>query len=698
MFRDEPAIPDGPETTRLRALVLATLVLVSLAPGATAGEAPWTADAIQRLRRVSDPQVSPDGRWVAYVVEELAPGGAHRASAIWRVSVETGEASRLTGGAGRDECPRWSPDGGRIAFLSDRAWPGAASASPGASQLWLLPAGGGEPAPLARAPGGAYAPQWSADGRFVVFVSPESEADTSAALRRAAGAGSPRAHLPWHRLWRVELASGATRRIAGGAHHVTGFSISPDGRRVAFSSQPTPEPAGLLEADLWIVPAEGGEPRPLVRRPGEDAAPAFSADGRSVAFVGQAGGPAAWWANRHVFVVPTEGGEPADLTPGFDEQARGVREGAGPLWEPGGRSLLFVATWRTDERLFRAFMDRQPALAVSKSAGVDAEPSLGGDGTVLAWTHEDPARAADLWVRRSPEREGRALTDANPEAAALRVLPKRVVKWRATDGREIEGLLIEPVAPARGAPPLLVMIHGGPAWAHVASFTPGNPVYPYALLAQSGWAVLLPNPRGSGGYGADFRGAIVGDWAGRDLDDVLSGVDELARLGLADPERLAVCGWSYGGYLAGCIVTRTGRFRAAVIGAGMADLGAALASDVPELSRWYLGRWPWEDPAAYVERSPFYRAGNVTTPTAFVHGSADRRVPPDQALAFWRALERRGVPTDFLMLPNQPHLPFDPRHQRAAMQFHLDWLTKWTLGPKPAAPARAVSPGTKGTP
>jgi dipeptidyl aminopeptidase/acylaminoacyl peptidase len=423
----------------------------------------------------------------------------------------------------------------------------------------------------------------------------------------------------------------------------------------------------------------------FVRRPGGDQGPVFSPDGRWVAFLGHPDGRPEYWANRHVFVVHASGGAPADLTPGFDEQAEGVREGEGPLWEPSGESLLFLSASRTDRRLFRAFSDARPVQVVMKSTGVDAEPSLGGRGPVLAWVHEEPTRPANVWLWLLPHGAPHPLTDVNPEAVGLLEVPKRVVTWSAPDGRQVEGLLVTPVAPGPGPPPLLVVLHGGPAWTHFAAFTAGNPVYPYALLAQRGWAVLLPNPRGSAGYGEEFRGALVGEWGGKDVEDVLAGVDDLVRTGLADGNRLAVCGWSYGGYLAAVIVTQTARFKAAIVGAGMTDLGAMLASDVPELSRWYLRRWPWEDPAAYVDRSPLYRAGAVHTPTAFVHGAADRRVPPGQALAFWQALERRGVPTDFLLLPNEPHLPFDPRHQRAAMQFHLDWLTKWTLNPPPAA-------------
>lgn len=662
-----------------------------------AGTQPWTMDDILAMKVVSDPRVSPDGRWIAYVVEELKPDVSGYQTDLWLASVATGETRRLTASPGNDDSPRWSPDGASIAFLSDRPRPGSAGPA-GARQVWLIPTGGGEASVLTDAAGGAAAHQWSANGAFVAFLSFEPD---SAAARRKAGDGgdawTPASRRAWSRLWTIDVATRKAARLTSGASHVTSFSIAPDGRRIAFAAQPSPRLWDAARSDLWLVPATGGAPAPLVRQAGEDQLPSFSPDGRWVAFLGQGEGHAEWWSNRQLFVVHAAGGQPASLTASFDERVEGLRQDEGARWLPDGETLLFCADTRTNRRLFRAFMDARPVDPVMKSTGVDADPDLDVNGAVLAWTHEEPTQPREVWVWDLQRGAPHPLTATNPQAAGRLAFEKQVVTWPGADGRQVEGLLVSPANARPGAKaPLLVMLHGGPDWAHLSQFTAGNRVYPYPLFAQSGWAVFLPNPRGSGGYGEAFRGANVRDWGGKDLEDVLAGVDQLVKLGRVDEKRMAVCGWSYGGFLAASIVTKTDRFRAAVVGAGIADLAAMLGSDAPEFTRTYMGAWPWEDPQAWVARSPLYQAGNVKTPTAFLHGAADERVPPGQVFAFWQALEQRGVPTDLLVLPREPHIPFEPRHQKAAMQWHWDWITKWTLNPPAAAPAaRGANRGSR---
>jgi dipeptidyl aminopeptidase/acylaminoacyl peptidase len=277
---------------------------------------------------------------------------------------------------------------------------------------------------------------------------------------------------------------------------------------------------------------------------------------------------------------------------------------------------------------------------------------------------------------------------------------KELVTWKAADGQDIEGLLILP--PGQRAArhlPLLLNVHGGPAGTHTNTCTVASRVYPWPLFAQKGYAILLPNPRGSGGYGAAFRAANVRDWGGKDYDDLMRGVDAMIDRGVADRARLAVCGWSYGGYMTSTIVTKTDRFRAAVVGAGVTDLmSMAGTCDIPDFNRSYFGSWPWEDPQVYVDHSAVMHAGNVKTPTLVVHGQSDERVPTSQGWEFYTALMKVGVATDLLLLPRQPHGPREPKLLRTVQQWHLDWINRYTLSQLPIAtrPARPPATSSKG--
>lgn len=673
------------------AIAVALLSLCS-APPARAGTKPWTLDDVLKVRTVTDPQVSPDAAHVAYVVSELKEdGGAYQAD-VWTIPTAGGEARRLTASPVADEFPRWSPDGRWLAFLSDRPRPDAKGDDPEARrQVWTIRPDGGEAVPLTSAPGGVTAFAWSHDGAFVVFLShdPESEARRKKAMDHD-DAYFPESTVVNGRLWRIDVATRRTTPLTDGTQHVSSFTIAPDDRRVCFAAQPTSRIPDLFASDLWIVPATGGAATPLVRQLGRDTNPVWSPDGRWIAFESQAGHDAEWWSNVRLCVVPAAGGKPVDLTRDFDEEvSSGPGMGGGNLvWAADSRSIVFQSLWRTGCHLFRASALDPEVTPVTHGDVVVTAASSSPDGTVLAFLRQDPTHPNDVWVLEAGATEARRLTDANPEVRDFPEFPKTVMRWKSSDGLDIDGLLVSPHAPRPGErAPLVLNIHGGPSGSHVNTFTPSK-VWPWVLLLQDGWSILMPNPRGSGGYGEKFRAANVRDWGGRDYDDLMEGVNSLIRLGLVDSTRLAVNGWSYGGYMTSTIVTKTRRFRAAVVGAGVTNLTSMVGTcDIPELNQSYFRAWPWQDPQLYVDHSALFHADRVKTPTAFVHGGADDRVPPTQAYEFWNALKQNHVPTQLMILPRQPHGPYEPRLQRACAQFQYDWLTRWTLGrgvPKPA--------------
>jgi dipeptidyl aminopeptidase/acylaminoacyl peptidase len=228
--------------------------------------------------------------------------------------------------------------------------------------------------------------------------------------------------------------------------------------------------------------------------------------------------------------------------------------------------------------------------------------------------------------------------------------------------------------------PLLVNVHGGPAGTHSNTYSASR-LYAWPLYAQAGYAVFFPNPRGSGAYGEKFRAANVRDWGGKDYEDIMTGVDALVERGLADGDRLAVCGWSYGGFMTSTIVTKTARFKAAVVGAGVTHLSSFTGTtDIPDFARSYFSSWPWEDPQKYLEHSALMHVGKVKTPTLVVHGDKDDRVPVSQGWEFYIGLKKAGVPTDLLILPRQPHGPREPKLLKACVKWHREWIDKYTLG------------------
>jgi dipeptidyl aminopeptidase/acylaminoacyl peptidase len=389
-------------------------------------------------------------------------------------------------------------------------------------------------------------------------------------------------------------------------------------------------------------------------------------------------------------VIATDGEAITDLTPDFDERIGGGNTNSGPTWSGDGRWVLFVSCRRTNVGLFRASLSERRVEPVPPATGVSDAVSSDSSGRVLAWVHEDATHPAEVWLLDAAQGAPRAFTDLNPWTRERPAFPADVVTWPGADGHEVEGLLYRPRSLRAGVRvPLLLYVHGGPSANHAEYFTPSLDMQGLAHYLQTGWAVLLPNPSGSAGYGLAWRKANQRDWADRPYVDLMTGVDALIARGLVDSTRLAVCGWSYGGYMTANIVGRTDRFRAAVAGAGPVNLTSMTGTcDVPGLLQHAMQAWPWEDPAVYEANSPLARVTHVRTPTAFVHGGADPRVPPSQSWEMFRALRTLEVPTDLMILPRSLHAPEEPRQLRTFMEWNHAWLARWTL-----APFAKASPG-----
>jgi dipeptidyl aminopeptidase/acylaminoacyl peptidase len=669
----------------LTLLVLALSLVPS--PAAASGRA-WTSDDILSLKVVTDPRVSPDGRLVAYVVESLNADADAYQTDVWLVPTEGGEARILAASPAGDDAPRWSPDGRWVAFLSERARPGKGDADEAKRQVWLIRPDGGEAVPLTDAPGAVNAFDWSADGKTIAFLAREPKSEERRRREKEKDdAWTPGDVHPWSRLWVIDVATREARQLTSGPLHVTGMSLSPDGRTIAFAGQPTPGVPDTFRSDLYTVPAAGGVPAPLVARKGTDNAPAFSPDGKWIAFVTKDGRDEEWYTNTFVGLVPATGGPTRNLTASLDESIGGLG-GSALTWTPDSASVLFASPRRTAAHVYRARLDGT-VEALTSGGAVHGAPSVDARGETLVFLREDSTTPREVWAMRvvpaagprssktaaAPPSAPMTLTDTNPQVRDLPAFPKEVVTWKGADGWEVEGLLVLPRDHVKGAKvPLALNVHGGPAGVHANTFTPAVRLWGWPLFLQKGYAVFFPNPRGSGGYGERFRAANVRDWGVKDYEDLMTGVDALVERGVADPARLTVNGWSYGGFMTSTIVTKTDRFRSAIVGAAVTNLVSFTGTaDIPPFARSYFAAWPWEDPQEYVEHSAVFHAGRVKTPSLVVHGDRDERVPVSQGWELYNALRAVGVETDLLILPRQPHGIREPKLLRSCHEWFLRW-------------------------
>jgi dipeptidyl aminopeptidase/acylaminoacyl peptidase len=454
------------------------------------------------------------------------------------------------------------------------------------------------------------------------------------------------------------------------------FDWSPDSKRIAYSHQPSPKADDWPQQDVSVVEVEGGGIRPLAATPAAESAPLFSPDGKWIAFA-VSDVPAAWAGNQRVHVAPAEGGGAArPLAQTFDGQPNLLG------WSAGSDRLYYAETRGTVNRLNALPVDGGAPVALGAAETMVDNASVNAAGTSVGFTSQAPDRPAEAFVA-DPEKLAEAVQVSRvqelPEAAFGK---SEVVTWKSTDGKPVEGVLTYPVGYTAGRRvPLVVMVHGGPTGVFVRSFTGLPTVYPVAIFAGRGYAVLRCNVRGSSGYGREFRYANYRDWGGGDYRDIMSGVDALVAKGVADPERLGVMGWSYGGYMTSWIITQTKRFKAASVGAGVTNLMSFTGTaDIPGFIPDYFGGEYWDVFDRWRARSAMFNVKGVTTPTLIQHGEADVRVPVSQGYEFYNALKRQSVPTRMVVYPRQPHGLQEPKFILDAMTRNLEWFDRYVMG------------------
>jgi dipeptidyl aminopeptidase/acylaminoacyl peptidase len=616
-------------------------------------EGPLTPEQTLAVRQLSDPQVSPDGRRVAFVVTG-PPDGDKRPRAIWMLDVASREVRRLTWSEGSDTWPRWSPDGRTLAFLSDRGT---------GTQIYLLPMAGGEAAPLTHGKGGTGGFEWSPDGRSIAFVASEPRSDEEEKKVKDKDDARVVDEDDRHaRAWVVDVATNEVRRLTKEPWSIGQITWMPGGD--ALVAEATDRPASEEETDQVVRIALGDGAVTVVASPkGPFGDVTVSPDGGALAWVAaRVDGPTPHdlWTQRLGSAAPR------NLTAGtLDRPVSGV------TWRPDGHFMAVVAD---------GFKSRLEALDPDGEGHPLAQgpvnpSSYSARGGTLAFTGETTTEAPELWVSVKDGPPTR-VTSFNADWKHPSLVAPTTFTYRSFDGTPIEAaVLMPPGRPAGSKPPLVVLVHGGPTGRWSDRFESWG-----QLLVARGYAVLYPNIRGSSGYGFDFLVSNRADWGGGDYKDVMAGVDTVIARGLVDPDRVGIGGWSYGGYMSEWAITQTRRFKAAVVGAGLADLASEFGTENgPSYDEWFWGL-PYEKLDGFVQHSPVTFAKNVRTPTLILQGTEDTTDPQGQSDQLYRPLKRYGVDVEYVLYPREPHGLREEKHLLDRLNRILDWYGKHLMG------------------
>ena len=698
----------------------------TLTKDATSGTAtnkrPITIEDLFRVKMIGDPQPSPDGARIAYVVTHMDPDEDTYRSQIWVIPTAGGAAIRYTGGK-NDAAPRWSPDGSRLAFVSRRDDGTEKGKKEARAEIFILDTDGGEAWQLTKTLHGASDPAWSPDGKYLAYATRIGGAEDEEAAAKAAkgdkakakgGAGEEPAkksdvkviteirykadgihhllvgrghrHLFVTDVPRLAAEPRAGRQLTFGEWDDAGAAWSPDGTRIAFCSNRTPDRDFNNHSDLWTVSTIAGAPRKLTASRGPSALPAWSPDGSQIAFLGHdSPEPYGRYANAGVWLVPSDGSAPArELTAAFDRSFAGdvagdLRSGLvaqPPLWSADGATLHATAIERGTEHLFRLDLaGGAPTRVIAGERGVMNARLAAGDRIVFtAATVTDPGNLFSCALDGSDERQ---LTDVNAELfAEVAVTDAARFTYAGDGGMEIDGWIMEPVGRETGKRyPLALEIHGGPAAQYGFAF-----FHEFQLLAAQGYGVLYTNPRGSTGKESAFTIANRSRWGEEDYRDIMAGVDAaIAANPWIDPARLGVLGGSFGGFMTNWIVSHSDRFKAAVTMRCVSNLLSFFGTS--DIGFTFLDMQfetePWGDVAKLLKYSPITYAKDIHTPLLIIHSEEDYRCPIEQGEQMFITLKKLGRTTEFVRFPDEDHnlsRGGKPQHRAERLRHIARWF------------------------
>jgi dipeptidyl aminopeptidase/acylaminoacyl peptidase len=647
------------------------LLFVILLPFVLLAQKNWSPEQVLKIKNISSAQVSPDGTKVVYTIREamMTDDRSEYVNHIWISAIDGSNAKQLTTGDKNNSNPKWSPDNKSIAFTSSRD---------GKNNVYILPIAGGEAEKITETKGGVSEFEWSNDGTKIAVIVADAVTDKEEKNKKAKN--------DWY-MWEAELKQNRLqvywinqkdasqkymqKLLTNDNISVYAFDWNKDGTSIVYSYGKSTKANDNSYSDIALINIETGVIKNIANTAAGESSPQFSPDGSLISYYSTEN-PNDWPGAKHVKVYALADGKTLRLkaTPNEDGSILG--------WTADSKNIVWSESNKTLTSIYTLSVDGKNMTELSKGEkNYIGAAKINASHTFISFTLQNTSQFPELYVSKLSEYAPLKITSINAGISSMPLGRTEVIKWKGADGLEIEGLLTYPLNYTAGKKvPLILNIHGGPAGNFGQTCIATNQgTYPLAAFSEDGYAILRPNPRGSSGYGSEFRMANRQDWGGKDYIDLMNGVDQVIKMGVTEESMLGVMGWSYGGYMSSWIVGHTNRFKAASIGAPVVDLVFQnLTDDIEGFLPSYFKSDPWNNWSMYSEHSPLRFVQNVQTPVMLQHGEADQRVPLGNSVMFYNALKRRNIPVKLLVLPRQPHGPSEPRMVLKTMQTNIEWF------------------------